>query len=209
MTFSANWSGKGNNCPKFLDLVTPPIDSLGEAEADHAHHIGHLVDHWTYENFDSQLSLSVVGYVTGQQRSLSLNVTATDPEPEPAAEPPNQGADVDSSISGDPFAPEGTQPQAKPAVEGEGGNSGPEPAPEPAAGAAPPQPEPEAVPAEPAGTEPQAEPASDSPTSDDVTEPEQAPEAAPVQEISPPADQPAPVAPDNPDEEAPDGLPAA
>lgn len=102
MPFAASYTGLGRDYPGFAATIgLAPEPEL----ADHAAHVGHLVEHWVGENPNEHLSISVSGSIEGAQRLFTLNIAAVarPTVPTPASE---EETPVDVSISGDPFAPE-------------------------------------------------------------------------------------------------------
>lgn len=113
MPLAASYTGLGRDYPGFAATVQSAPDP---ALADHATHIGHLVEHWVGEHPDEHLSISVSGSIEGAQRLFTLNV-ATVARPTVPAPVSEEETPVDVTKSHDPLAPEGTDLSAEPAEE--------------------------------------------------------------------------------------------
>lgn len=138
MTFSASWSGKGRDFPGLPGLVSPPISTLSDREAEHVSHVGHIVEHFLDEHREYDASVSVGGSA-GDDGKLGVNLNialaphAAAPETAqvPEASPTDPAA---TASSGDPTPAAPDAESATPAPS-EGGQPAETPA--PAAEAAP------------------------------------------------------------------------
>lgn len=115
MTFTASWSGLGRDFPGLLGIISPPVETLSDEEAEHARHIGHLASHWAAENEHQHISLSLAASIDPHQFQLILS------------SPPAAG--VSAAAAQEASA----QELAPPAVDGGPGHPNPEvfPPPEP------------------------------------------------------------------------------
>jgi hypothetical protein len=110
MTYSATWSGKCRDFPGLPGLVSPPIATLSDADAEHVAHVGHIVEHYLEEHIELECSLSVSGSCDGAGTgSLNLSIGLTPPAAPVAAVQEPAPAEGDT--------PEGATPERASAVE--------------------------------------------------------------------------------------------
>ncbi|MFZ1925302.1 MAG: hypothetical protein WAU42_04065 [Solirubrobacteraceae bacterium] len=94
MTYSASWNGKCRDFPGLPGLVSPPISTLTDAEAEHVDHTDYLVDHYLDEHREYDASLSISGSV-GDDGKLGLNINiALAPVPAEPIETETPAADA-------------------------------------------------------------------------------------------------------------------
>lgn len=134
MTFSASWSGKGRDFPGLPGLVSPPISTLSDREAEHVSHVGHIVEHFLDEHREYDASVSVGGSAGDDGKlGVNLNIALAPPTPAPETAQVPEASPTDPAAAGSSGDSTAAAPAAESATPASGDAGQPAETPAPAA----------------------------------------------------------------------------